>query len=104
MPITHMTNGNRAIVAIKRERGSAQRRSQNHSNNNNGEICALPIAADVSLLSPSSKRPRIQEDTTSLFCASIAGMLNELQPYHRERIKRDIYNLVSEALLTELSN
>ncbi|KAI9555223.1 hypothetical protein GHT06_017738 [Daphnia sinensis] len=80
----------------------------------NGEICALPIEAtvesvDVSHYHPPSKRQRIQpvhqqEDTTSLFCASIAGMLAELQPYHRERIKRDIYNLVSDALLTELSN
>ena len=98
-----MSNGNRAIVAIKRERAHQQRMRQQHQNN--GEICALPIAADVSLLPP--KRQRLmhqQEDSTSLFCASIAGMLNELQPYHRERIKRDIYNLVSDALLTELSN
>ncbi len=100
MQIPHMSNGNRAIIAIKRERAEQRRQSQN-----NGEICALPIAADVSLLP--AKRARImhqQEDSTTLFCASIAGMLNELQPYHRERIKRDIYNLVSDALLTELSN
>lgn len=97
-----MSNGSRAFVAIKRERALQQR---NRHHQSNGEICALPIAADVSLLP--AKRPRLmhqQEDSTTLFCASIAGMLNELQPYHRERIKRDIYNLVSEALLTELSN
>lgn len=106
VPIPHMSNGNRAIVAIKRERNHQQRNRQNHHHaSNNGEICALPIAADVSLLP--AKRQRLmhqQEDSTTLFCASIAGMLNELQPYHRERIKRDIYNLVSDALLTELSN
>ncbi|XP_032780350.1 uncharacterized protein LOC116918715 isoform X1 [Daphnia magna] len=126
----HLSNGNsRAMVAIKKElvaRGAAMtrrqqqqlRREQQQQNNNNGgdrEICALPIEAtvesvDVSHYHPPSKRQRIQpvhqqqEDTTSLFCASIAGMLAELQPYHRERIKRDIYNLVSDALLTELSN
>ncbi|EFX71253.1 hypothetical protein DAPPUDRAFT_327370 [Daphnia pulex] len=126
----HLSNGNgRAMVAIKKElvaRGAALsrrqqqqlRREQQNNNNNNGdrEICALPIEATVesvdvsSHYQPPSKRQRIQpsvhhpEDTTSLFCASIAGMLAELQPYHRERIKRDIYNLVSDALLTELSN
>jgi hypothetical protein len=124
----------RALVAIKKElvaRGAAMSRRQqqqlrreqqnNNNNNNNGgdrEICALPIEATVESVDvsnhyhPPSKRQRIQpstavhhqEDTTSLFCASIAGMLAELQPYHRERIKRDIYNLVSDALLTELSN
>lgn len=130
----HLSNGNgRALVAIKKElvaRGAAmsrrqqqqlRREQQNNNNNNNGgdrEICALPIEATVESVDvsnhyhPPSKRQRIQpstavhhqEDTTSLFCASIAGMLAELQPYHRERIKRDIYNLVSDALLTELSN
>ena len=43
-------------------------------------------------------------DSTDLFCATIAGMLRELQPLHRERIKRDIYNVVSDALLSELTN
>jgi hypothetical protein len=125
----HLSNGNgRAMVAIKKElvaRGAAlsrrqqqqlRREQQNNNNNGDREICALPIEATVesvdvsSHYQPPSKRQRIQpavhhpEDTTSLFCASIAGMLAELQPYHRERIKRDIYNLVSDALLTELSN
>ncbi len=123
----HLSNGNgRAMVAIKKElvaRGAAlsrrqqqQLRREQQNNNNNGggdrEICALPIEATVESVDvshcPPSKRQRIvhhhHEDSTSLFCASIAGMLAELQPYHRERIKRDIYNLVSDALLTELSN
>ena len=109
------------MVAIKKEMGAARgmaRRQQQQRQSNGGdrEICALPIEAtvesvDVSHCPPSSKRQRLMhhhhhqhDDSTSLFCASIAGMLAELQPYHRERIKRDIYNLVSDALLTELSN
>lgn len=114
----HLSNGNRAMVAIKKEiaRGMVRRQQQQHrQNNGDREICALPIEAtveSVESLCPPSKRQRIvhhhqhhqHEDSTTLFCASIAGMLSELQPYHRERIKRDIYNLVSDALLTELSN
>ena len=106
-------------AALSRRQQQQLRREQQNNNNNGGdkEICALPIEATVESVDvsnhyhPPSKRQRIQpahhqqqEDTTSLFCASIAGMLAELQPYHRERIKRDIYNLVSDALLTELSN
>lgn len=111
----HLSNGNRAMVAIKKEmaRGMVRRQQQRQNNNGDREICALPIEATVESVDvcPPSKRQRIlhqhhhhHEDSTSLFCASIAGMLAELQPYHRERIKRDIYNLVSDALLTELSN
>ena len=110
----HLSNGNRAMVAIKKEmaRGMVRRQQQRQNNGGDREICALPIEATVESVDvshcPPSKRQRIvhhhHEDSTSLFCASIAGMLAELQPYHRERIKRDIYNLVSDALLTELSN
>ncbi len=108
----HMSNGNRAIVAIKREHRAAMRRQQHQQQ----EICAVPVPCDVidTGMSPSNchqqpKRQRMtmmqqHEDSTSLFCASVAGMLAELQPYQRERIKRDIYNLVSDALLNELSN
>lgn len=42
------------------------------------------------------------DEPTALFCSSLSTMLSHLQPYQRERIKRDIYNLVSDALLVEL--
>ena len=113
----HMSNGSRAIVAIKREHRTAMRRQQQHQLQQ--EICAVPVSCDVidtgmscppkrqrMVMSSSSHHQQHQqhEDSTSLFCASVAGMLAELQPYQRERIKRDIYNLVSDALLNELSN
>lgn len=114
----HLSNGHRSASAIKRElsRNLARRHQAMHRQNNaEREICALPIEATVESVDvshcPPAKRQRVMyhqtsfaEDATSLFCASIAGMLAELQPYHRERIKRDIYNLVSDALLTELSS
>lgn len=113
-----MTNGHRSASAIKKEmaRNYARRHQATHRQHNaEREICALPIEATVESIDvshcPPAKRQRVMyhqssfaEDSTSLFCASIAGMLAELQPYHRERIKRDIYNLVSDALLTELSS
>ena len=110
----HMSNGSRAIVAIKRENRAAMRRQQQLQQ----EICAVPVPCDVidtelsyqqapkrqrMMSSSNHQQQQLHGDTTSLFCASVAGMLAELQPYQRERIKRDIYNLVSDALLNELS-
>ena len=44
-----------------------------------------------------------QDDpSTSLFCGALCSMLSQLQPRERERIKRNIYNLVSDAILMDL--
>merc|ERR1712071_115297 len=58
-------------------------------------------AEDLKAAPARHKKQRVQ-DPTELFCATIGSMLKELKTFHREKTKQAIYNLVSEAVLSEL--
>jgi len=60
---------------------------------------------DFKAAPPRLKKHRgLQQDPTELFCATIASMLKGLKTFQREKTKQDIYNLVSEAVLSELAH
>ena len=94
-------NGSRTVSRMKKEVDDPRpiRRHEEISTPSNSLI-----DEDTSEKPLPVKRKRLDEDSTELFCASIASMLKTLQPFHRERIKRDIYNLVSDAVLSQLSH
>lgn len=103
---------------VKKERDCGERkRSANGSgsDHHNGTIASSSLSGEYLDASPlmvgAEKRQRVSDlegtstrDSTDLFCATIAGMLRELPAFQRERIKRDIYNLVSDALLVEMAS
>jgi len=51
---------------------------------------------------PQQQQKHQDDPSTSLFCGALCSMLSQLQPRERERIKRNIYNLVSDAILMDL--
>jgi len=105
---------------IKRERDSTSNERGKRTTNgsaeqqpHNGAVGSSSAGIDFletsTNCSGAEKRQRLESDglprdSTDLFCATIAGMLRELQPFQRERIKRDIYNLVSDAILVEMAS